>query len=61
VEVDHPDRGAFLMPGWPVRMADSEPVVTAAPVLGQHTDEVLESVLGLDPEEIAALRQESVL
>jgi crotonobetainyl-CoA:carnitine CoA-transferase CaiB-like acyl-CoA transferase len=30
-------------------------------MLGQHTDEVLEALLGLDAEEIAALRRESVL
>jgi formyl-CoA transferase len=61
VKVDHPDRGEFLMPGWPVRMTDSEPDVTAAPVLGQHTDEVLRDVLGMTPAEIGELRSEGVL
>jgi formyl-CoA transferase len=61
VKVDHPDRGEFLMPGWPVRMTDSEVVVSAAPILGQHTDEVLAELLGLGAEEIAALRREELV
>lgn len=61
VKVNHPDRGEFLMPGWPVRMTDSEPLVTAAPTLGQHTDEVLSELLGLGAEEIAALRAEDLV
>jgi formyl-CoA transferase len=61
VKVTHPDRGEFLMPGWPVRMTDSVPEVTAAPVLGQHTAEVLGELLGIGPGEIEALRGESVV
>lgn len=34
---------------------------TAAPVLGQHSDEVLSGVLGLSPEEIEQLKQERVI
>jgi crotonobetainyl-CoA:carnitine CoA-transferase CaiB-like acyl-CoA transferase len=34
---------------------------SAAPTLGQHTDEVLHTMLGLDDAEIAQLRQEGVL
>jgi formyl-CoA transferase len=61
VKVDHPDRGEFLMPGWPVRMTDSCPEITAAPVLGQHTDDVLAELLGLDAGDLEALRKEKVL
>ena len=33
----------------------------AAPLLGQHTDEVLHEYLGMTDAEIAALRQEGVI
>lgn len=61
VTVDHPDRGEFLMPGWPVRMSQSTPRITAAPVLGANTDEVLGELLGLRPDEIAGLRSDAVV
>jgi formyl-CoA transferase len=60
-EVTHPQRGTFRMPGWPVRMTDSRVAVTAAPLLGQHTDEVLAEVLAMGPDEIGELRQSGVL
>lgn len=56
VEVDHPQRGRFTMPGWPVRMSDSKVPVTAAPLLGAHTDEVLGEVLGLSAADLDDLR-----
>ncbi len=61
VPVDHPDRGTFYMPGWPVRMSDSHVTVTAAPLLGAHTDEVLTEVLGLSAGELDELRSQKVI
>lgn len=61
VEVDHPQRGRFTMPGWPVRMSDSKVDVVAAPLLGAHTEEVLSEVLGLSESEIEQLRQAGAL
>ncbi|WP_428031988.1 CaiB/BaiF CoA transferase family protein [Ancylobacter sp.] len=46
----------------PLRLSDSPPgAATAAPLLGQHTDEVLETLLGLDPAERQALREAGVI
>ena len=59
--VQHPSNGAFKMPGWPVRFEGPPPQVTPAPLLGQHTDEVLGDWLGLDARQVAALRGEGVL
>jgi crotonobetainyl-CoA:carnitine CoA-transferase CaiB-like acyl-CoA transferase len=43
-------------------LSDSPAVVRrAAPVLGQDTDEVLQTLLGLGPERIAELRDSGVL
>ena len=36
-EVEHPTRGKFHIPGWPVKMSDSRVPVKSAPLLGQHT------------------------
>jgi crotonobetainyl-CoA:carnitine CoA-transferase CaiB-like acyl-CoA transferase len=47
--------GADEMP-YPLKVIDEEaPVPTHAPTVGEHTDEVLESVLGYDAERRAAL------
>jgi 2-methylfumaryl-CoA isomerase len=54
--VDHPGIGELLTPASPVRVPHDPPVPPApAPLLGTHTDEVLEDVLGLSPAEIGAL------
>jgi formyl-CoA transferase len=56
VEVDHPGRGRYKTVGCPLRLSDSPVDVAAAPLLGEHTDEVLAS-LGYGPGEIEQLRQ----
>jgi formyl-CoA transferase len=60
VEVDHPVRGKYLTVGNPIKMSDSPTVVTRSPLLGEHTEEVLEQ-LGYSQAQIAALREERVI
>jgi formyl-CoA transferase len=50
--VEHPTRGKLAIPGWPVKMSGSRVPVKTAPLLGQHTEEVLSEWLGLRAEEI---------
>jgi formyl-CoA transferase len=55
--VAHPQAGEVPAIGSPFKMFGTplaEP--TAPPLLGEHTDEVLEQVLGYGPERIAQLR-----
>ena len=61
VSYDHPERGRFTMPGCPVQLEDSPVEVTAPPLLGQHTDGVLNDLLGYTEEERSRLREASVL
>jgi formyl-CoA transferase len=52
VEVDHPARGKYLTVGNPIKMSDSISEVMRSPLLGEHTDEVLRTVLGYSDQEI---------
>ncbi len=57
-EVPHPLTGTVKIMGSPLNFSDTpvrEP--SAPPTLGQHTDEVLREVLGMDAGEIARLKQ----
>jgi len=55
-EVDQPGIGRYLVPGAPMRFSRSDRVPPApAPVLGQHTEEVLADVARLPDIEIASL------
>ncbi|MBS7545290.1 formyl-CoA transferase [Ancylobacter oerskovii] len=54
VEVEHPKLGKYLTVGSPIKFSDVEVEVTASPLLGQHTNEVLAD-LGYSQEEISAL------
>jgi formyl-CoA transferase len=60
VEVDEELRGKYLTVGSPIKFSDFKPTITGAPLLGEHTDEVLTS-LGYDAEAIAALRANKVV
>jgi crotonobetainyl-CoA:carnitine CoA-transferase CaiB-like acyl-CoA transferase len=58
VETAHPRAGKVKMVGAPVRLSETPGSVrTPAPMLGEHTDQVLREVLGLSDEAIAALRE----
>jgi formyl-CoA transferase len=46
-------RGSYFTVGSPIKFSDTKPVVTASPLLGEHTDSVLQE-LGYSPEQIAA-------
>ena len=54
VEVDHPQLGKYLTVGSPIKFSDMDVEITASPLLGQHTNEVLAD-LGYSQEEITAL------
>ena len=56
VEVDHPKRGKYLTVGNPIKLSDSPCEVERAPLLGEHTEEILTEVLGYSEREIAEIK-----
>ena len=61
VEVDHPRAGRVKTLGTPIKFSDTPTAVTlAAPLLGEHTREVLEG-LGYSSAEIDALQGEGAI
>jgi len=62
VESTHPVAGSIRMTGPPVRMSDTPGTVrTPAPLLGEHTEEILRDRLGMTGTEIARLHHEGVV
>ena len=59
--VEHPVIGPYKMTTWPVRFSGRPPQAKPAPLLGQHTGEVLGDWLGLGADQVAALRSDSVI
>ncbi len=52
VDVDHPKRGKYVSVGCPIKLSDSPVEVTRSPLLGEHTLEILERVLGYSGEDL---------
>ncbi|KAK4493747.1 hypothetical protein PRZ48_014932 [Zasmidium cellare] len=61
-EVDHPSCGPMKLVSPPVKFSESKPSIRSAPpTLGQHTDDVLSSLLGMSNGEIEALKKDGVI
>ncbi|PVE10934.1 formyl-CoA transferase [Streptomyces scopuliridis] len=60
VEVDQPQRGTYLTVGSPIKFSTFTPTITSAPLLGEHTDEVL-TELGYDADDIAKMHANQVV
>lgn len=53
VEVDHPTAGKTMLPGVPIKMSETPGSIRQpAPLLGEHTSEILRDVFGYSTEEI---------
>ena len=62
VDFEHPQYGTIQVAGVPVRLSKTPGSVRApAPEFGQHTEEVLQEVLGYDWDKISDLREREVI
>lgn len=62
VEIEHPVAGKLKVPGVPIKLsATPGSIRTPAPVLGQHTEEILKELLGYDDEKIQSLREANAI
>ena len=62
VEAEHPQAGTLRMLASPIRLsATPVPKPTAPPLLGEHTSEVLSTLLGMNAERIAALQRQNIV
>ena len=59
--IEHPEAGAFEFPGLPIRMHGTPGALRRAPLLGEHTSEVLISELGYTPGDVVILRQRNIV
>ncbi len=62
VELSHPNGNTTKGPGNPIKLSRTDQEsFTAAPLLGEHTAELLSSLLGLDSDELQALQKQGVI
>jgi formyl-CoA transferase len=60
VEVPHKVRGSYWTVGCPIKFSSFTPKITSAPLLGEHTDDVLRE-LGYTAEKIAELHEKKAV
>ena len=56
-EMNHPERGEYKMPAWPVKVGDAHLPIPPAPLLGEHVDSVLSDWLDMGEADIAELKK----
>ncbi|MBM3489639.1 MAG: formyl-CoA transferase [Alphaproteobacteria bacterium] len=61
VELDYPPRGAFQTVGCPIKLSDSPATLSRPPLLGEHSEALLDELCGLSPAELQRLRGEGVI
>jgi formyl-CoA transferase len=61
INVDHPVAGSVKVVGSPIKLSHTPAAVqTPAPLLGQHTEEILHEVLSYSEETIEGLKQKNI-
>jgi crotonobetainyl-CoA:carnitine CoA-transferase CaiB-like acyl-CoA transferase len=61
IQTQHHPNGDFRMPTFPVRFDGKPPAIAPSPLLGEHTNEVFGSWLGLSEGDVAGLKDEGVI
>jgi formyl-CoA transferase len=58
---EHPEHGEIKMVGWPVRHDGKTPTLKAAPLLGEHNEDVLSHWLGMSKADLGNLKERGVI
>ncbi len=61
IETQHPEFGVVRQVASPIKISDYEHPHQRGPLLGEHTDDVLQELLELTPDQLQALRDDGVL
>ena len=61
VDLDYGRRGTYQTVGCPIKLSASPAEITRPPELGEHTDDVLRDLLGVEAFDIARLRDDKVV
>jgi formyl-CoA transferase len=59
--IDHPEHGEIKLLGWAPRMSKSQVPLQRAPLMGEHSDEILAADLDLGVAQLAELRQSGIV
>ena len=59
--MDHPVRGSFKLPGFPVQMNESPVDMEHAPLLGEHNVDIYGELLGLTDADLKDLKEKSII
>ncbi len=59
--VDQPENGVMTYPGFPVHYLETDVELGRAPLLGEHNGEILTTLLGYRPADVARLEREGVI
>ena len=61
-EIEHPETGSVKYPGFPFKLhATPNPERVRAPLLGEHTNDILQNELKYSNDEIQALQAQGVI
>ncbi len=61
IDMQDPARGDYQIIGCPIKVQGNDVRVAPPPLLGEHSGEVLASLLGMSAEDVDALRREGVI
>ncbi|HEX5320446.1 MAG TPA: CoA transferase [Stellaceae bacterium] len=61
IQTQHHPNGDFRMPTFPVRFDGKPPEIKPSPLLGQHTEEVFGSWLGLSAGDVKGMKDEGIV
>ena len=62
VDYEHPEVGKVRLPGNPIKMDGMmEAISNPAPLLGEHTEELLKSLLHLSPKQVKELKDSGAI